>query len=198
VSGPGPRTAVFGYGSLADPASASRTLRRPVEKTFAASLEGWRRRFSLFRDNNASEKTFATADGEIPPTVLGLNIERSDEPSLAPNGRLIEVGPRDLDHLDVREMRYDRTDVTAAVAGEHAARFDRVIAYVAKPGHFAPEPPPGAVIIGAYARTVEGAFEALSPAEGERYRETTLPYPVPLIEGVLIADAIPEGNPRDW
>jgi cation transport regulator ChaC len=193
-----PRTAVFAYGSLVDPVSAARTLRRPVDETFPASLEGWRRRFSLFRDNRASEKTFATTDGEVPGTILGLNLEPSGDPSRAPNGRLIEVDPRDLDYLDVREMRYDRTDVTAAVSGAHADAFDRVIAYVAKAGHFAPEPPADAVIIAAYVETVERAFDSLSASEGARYRETTLPYPVPLIEGVLIADAIPEGNPRDW
>ena len=54
------------------------------------------------------------------------------------------------------------------------------------------------MIIAAYARTVESAFESLSAADADRYRETTLPYPVDLIEGVLIADSIPEGNPREW
>ena len=194
----GLRTAVFAYGSLVDPVSAARTLGRPVGEPLPARLEGWRRRFSLYRDNLTSEKTFATPEGEVPRTMLGLNIEPHDEPSLAPNGRLIEVTEVDLARLDVRELRYDRVDVTTAVAGESAARFERVIAYVAKPSHYAPNPPAGAAIIAAYARTVEAAFDGLSAAEGARYRETTLPYPVRLIEGVLIADAIPEGNPRDW
>lgn len=192
------RTAVFAYGSLVDPDSAARTLGRSAGEGRPATLEGWRRRFSVCRDNRRSEKTFATPYGVVPDKILGLNLERSGDGSAAPNGRLFEVTEADLARLDLREMRYDRADVTASVGGEHAGEFDRVVAYVAKAGHFAPEPPAGAVIIAAYARTVERAFEALSPGEGERYRETTLPYPVELIEGVLVADAIPAGNPREW
>jgi hypothetical protein len=141
---------------------------------------------------------FAAADGAVPSFVLGLNVERSDDPALAPDGVLLEVGDAELDRLDLREMRYDRRDVTDAVPAAAAAGFERVVTYVAKPGHFAPIPPSGAVIIAAYARTVEAAFDALSPAHGARYRETMLPYPAKLIEGVLVQDSIPEGNPRDW
>ena len=41
-------------------------------------------------------------------------------------------------------------------------------------------------------------FLAASAAEGELYRRTTLPYPAPLIDGTLVADRIPPGNPREW
>lgn len=197
MSGDSPRTAVFAYGSLVDPASAGRTLGRPVTP-LPATLEGHCRRFSLYRHNRRSEKTFATPEGVVPEIVLGLNVEPSPEAVTAPNGALIEVDDAELARLDLREMRYDRTDVTAAVPAAAAAGFERVVTYVAKVGHFATSPPAGAVIIAAYARTVESAFDRLGPAEGVRYRETTLPYPVDLIEGVLIADAIPPGNPRDW
>ena len=39
----------------------------------------------------------------------------------------------------MRELRYDRVDVTAAVRGPAADRFATVIAYVAKPERFAPD-----------------------------------------------------------
>ena len=70
-----PRLALFAYGSLVSPASAARTLGRPVEAPAPARLPGWRRRWSLARDNLRSEKTFARADGSAPPYFLGLNIE---------------------------------------------------------------------------------------------------------------------------
>jgi len=191
-------TAVFGYGSLVARASAERTLGHPVAGLHPARLEGWRRRFSQARDNVAAEKTFADPEGRIPPYVLGLNIEPGAEPAEAPNGALIEVTQDDLAALDVRELRYDRVDVTAAVRGPAAGHFGLVIAYVAKPERFAPEPPPGAVILTSYARTTEAAFDSISAAEGELYRRTTLPYPAPLIDGTLVADRIPPGNPREW
>ena len=54
------------------------------------------------------------------------------------------------------------------------------------------------MILTSYARTIEAAFDGVSEDEGELYRRTTLPYPAPLIEGTLVADQIPPGNPREW
>ena len=69
------RIAVFGYASLASPASASQTIGRPVEFAGVARLDGWRRAWTLGREQAASEKTFARADGSIPRFCLGLNVE---------------------------------------------------------------------------------------------------------------------------
>src|SRR3954454_4407971 len=108
------RTAVFAYGSLVDPASAGRTLGRELAAPLPARLEGWSRRWTLLRDNLRSEKTF-TIDpgGEVPPWVLGLNIEAHGSHEDGPNGALIELSAAELDRLDLREIRYDRIDVTA-------------------------------------------------------------------------------------
>lgn len=193
------RIGVFAYGSLVDPASASMTLGRPVERVWPGRLGGWRRRFSQVRDNRACEKTFARSDdGTIPEHVLGLNIEQVGA-GAGPNGALIEVTEIELERLDLRELRYDRVDVTAAVVATAASRrFDLVVSYVAKEAHHAPTPPRGAVILRRYAETVEAAFAALGHGEHDEYRRTTLPYPAELIEGHLVEDLIPEGNPRGW
>lgn len=192
--------AVFGYGSLVDRRSASLTLGREVERIWPARLPGWRRRFSQARENRRCEKTFADVRTEaVPEWILGLNLERSDEVDLAPNGGLIELDPGELDRLDLREIRYDRADVGAELRpGPGTPRFDRVVTYTARQGHLAPEPPPGAVILRSYAETVERAFDGFAPGELDEYRRTTLPYPVELIDGRLVRDAIPEGNPREW
>lgn len=175
------------------------TLGRPVERVWPGRLEGWRRRFSQVRDNRACEKTFARADdGTIPEHVLGLNIEQVGA-GVGPNGGLIEVTEIELERLDLRELRYDRVEITAAVtAAPSGPRFDLVLTYVAKEAHHAPAPPPGAVILRRYADTVEAAFAALGRGERSEYRRTTLPYPAELIEGRLVADRIPDGNPRGW
>jgi cation transport regulator ChaC len=193
------RLAVFAYGSLVDPASASITLERTVEQVWPARLHGWRRRFSQARDNRNCEKTFARLDdGTIPERVLGLNIERAPDGGAAPNGALIEVTELELDRLNVREIRYDRVEVTAEVAPGGAPEFDLVCAYVAKAAHFAPTAPAGAVILRSYAAAVEAAFDALGPGHRDEYRRTTLPYPAELIEARLVRDSIPAGNPREW
>jgi hypothetical protein len=185
---------VFGYGSLASPASAALSLGRPVEFAAMACLTGWRRRWTAYRDNKASEKTFALPNGSVPPYVVGLNIER-DPTCEGANGVLIEITEAEAGRLDLREMRYDRIDVTADV---EPAGLGQVIAYRAKPEHHAPQPPPGGIVIAEYVRTVEAAFAELGPGELDTYRETSDPPPVTPSEVQLVADAIPPGNPRGW
>jgi cation transport regulator ChaC len=189
--------AVFGYGSLASLASAERTLGRPVEHAGVVRLTGWRRRWSQARDNARVEKTFARRDGTVPRYCLGLNVERG-VPGAGPNGALLEVTEEDLDRLAVRELRYDRVDVTADVVGRDEPRFDRVYIFVAKAENFVAAPPPGAVILATYARTVEAAFDSLGPGQLDLFHETTGTYPVEVVEAVLVRDRIPAGNPRDW
>ncbi len=189
------RIAVFGYGSLVSPASASRTLGRAVERGSTARLEGWARGWTLARDNLTSEKTFARADGTLPRYCLGLNLD-PDEDANAPNGALIEVDRAELERLDLREMRYHRVDVTDSVST--GAEFDLIVAYRARPQHRHPAPPEDAIIVATYPRTIEAAFAALGDGELELFRATTAEPPVPLVEAKLIRDRIPEGNPRDW
>ena len=188
--------AVFAYGSLVDPASAELTLGRRIEAV-PARLGGWRRGWSVCRDNLQVEKTFAIdPGGEVPPFILGLSVEPDPAASAAhgPNGTLIEVSEAELERLDLRERRYRRVEVTVDVAA--SVSFARVVAFASRPEHHAPEPPPGAVILAPYLRTVEAAFEAIG--ELEEFRRTTGPPPVPVVEPVLIRDEIPPGNPRGW
>jgi cation transport regulator ChaC len=191
------RIAIFAYGSLVDPRSAAETIGREVELT-PARLCGWRRRWSQVRDNLRAEKTFAIEPGdELPPWILGLNIEPDPNGAEAdgPNGALLEVTESELAALDRRELRYDRVEVTIP---SQADRFAKIFAYTAKPAHFAPRPPAGAAIVATYARTVERAFESLGTTGLERFHATTGPPPVEPVEAILIHGRIPPGNPRDW
>jgi cation transport regulator ChaC len=201
---------VFGYGSLVSPASAARTLGEPLELVAPVRLPGWRRRWSTVRDNLASEKTFAPARGGEPfRFCVGLNIE-PDQDQVGVNGALLGLSAAQLERLDVREMRYDRVEVTEMAEagprgedGEGAAHATipagaRVFTYTAKPRHHRPKPPAGAVILAAYVRAVEAAFAALGDDQLELYRATTDPPPVEVVEGVLVDDRIPAGNPREW
>jgi cation transport regulator ChaC len=188
--------AVFAYGSLVAADSVARTLGRAGVDPVPARLIGWRREWSLTRDNRTCEKTFSRLDGSIPEVVLALNL--APEPGAEVNGALIAVDEEGLARLDLRENRYDRIDVTSAVVNNSGPAAVAVATYVAKPGHLAPEEPPGAVVLSTYERTVEAAFDELGPDELDRFRETTRPCGAERIEPVLVADAIPPGNPRDW
>lgn len=192
------RIAVFAYGSLVDPRSAAQTLGREVVP-IPARLGGGRRRWSQARDNLHAEKTFAIKpDGELPAWILGLNWEpdHAASESESPNGALIEVSEAELTALDRRELRYDRIEVAPPL--EHEERFATVFTYTAKPANFAPQPPAGAAIVAAYARTVERAFAAMGAAELDAYRATTGAPPIAPIEAILVRDRIAAGNPREW
>lgn len=200
------KLAVFGYGSLVDAPSAARTLgrdpaeSRPEGTAWTAELVGWQRRWSQARDNRRCEKTFALdRDGSVPDYVLGLNIERTGSPHDVVNGLLIAVSEEELARLDLREVRYDRVDVTAEIAPHSlAAEFEAVITYEAKPENLVLEPPAGSVILRSYAEAVEAAFAKLGPGQRLEYLRTTQTHPVEPVDAHLISDRIPEGNPRAW
>jgi cation transport regulator ChaC len=193
------RVALFAYGSLASVPSVEATLGRPIERAAVVRLSGWRRRWSQARDNLAVEKTFAdAATGVVPPHCLGLNIERNAS-GAGPNGALFAVSEGELDRLDVREIRYRRVDVTDAVEPDAGGLgFAKVVSFTARPENFAATPPPGAVILAPYLRAVEAAFASMGGDQLDLFRETTGDLPVEVIEGVLLRDEIPPGNPRDW
>ena len=132
---------LFGYGSLVLAESASMTLGRPAGEMRPARLHRWRRRFSQRRDNLTCEKTFECAGGWRPEWILGLNVEDGEDDAGPVNGVVIELTEAELDRLDIREIRYDRVDVTGSVDGEGLP--GRIVTYTAKEFHFAPEPPGG-------------------------------------------------------
>jgi cation transport regulator ChaC len=189
------RLGLFGYGSLVLDESASLTLGRPAGELRPAQLRGWKRRFSQRRDNLTCEKTFECAGGWRPEWILGLNVEQGEDPAGPVNGVVIELSEEELDRLDIREIRYDRVEVTGSVEGEGLP--ERILTYTAKDFHFAPDPPKDSIILATYAGAVERGFEQLGPGELDHYLATT-PYPVDRLEATLVVDRIPEGNPRDW
>jgi cation transport regulator ChaC len=189
------RLGLFGYGSLVLAESAAMTLGRPAGEMRLARLHDWRRRFSQRRDNLTCEKTFECAGGWRPEWVLGLNVEEGEDGAGPVNGIVIELREAELDRLDIREIRYDRVDVSDSVEGDGLP--ERIVTYTAKPFHFAPEPPDDSIILATYAAAVEQGFENLGPGELDHYRATT-PYPVDRHEATLVIDNIPEGNPRAW
>ncbi len=193
------RLAVFAYASLVSRESAAATLGREVPRCPPARLPGWRRRWSVCRDNLAVEKTFARRDdGSLPERILSLNLEPSDEPAEAPNGVLLAVTEQELRRLDLRELRHRRVEVTDDIPADARGGCERVFAYTARNGHFTPSPRPGAVVLAAYLKGVRQAFAGLGEDELRLFDETTPPPPVEVTDGVLVHDRIPPGNPKEW
>ena len=146
-----------------------------------------------------SEKTFARADGSRPALLPRAQRRPGRRCAGAPNGVLIELTEAELERLDLREIRYDRVDVTDAIEVANGAHgFDRVLTYTAKPEHHHPTAPDDAIIVATYPATIEAAFDALGPGQLELYRRTTAPIPVEVTAATLVRDRIPAGNPRDW
>jgi hypothetical protein len=188
---------VFAYGSLVSRASAIETLGDALDVPTPARLRGWRRGWLTARDNLASEKTFVPAGGGEPfRFCLALGIE-PDPGAPGPNGALLELTEAQLERLDLREMRYERAEVTDAIDARSPVAAP-VITYVPKPAHHSPDPPAGAVILSTYLSAVEAAFAELGPDELELFRATTGAPPVEVVEGTLVDDRIPRGNPRAW
>ena len=192
------RVAVFAYGSLVSRASVAETLGHDAAAPVPARLAGWRRRWSLVRDNARAEKGFEPIDAESFDFCLGLNLERAPDTPEAewPNGALVELTEPELERLDLRELRYDRVEVTAGV--RDAEGYDAVFAYTAKDENFAAQPRPGSVVLASYLRACEAAFEELGADELVTFARTTGPVPVPVVEARLARDDIPPGNPRAW
>jgi hypothetical protein len=189
------RLGLFGYGSLVLHESASMTLGRPAGGLRPVRLHDWRRRFSQRRDNLTCEKTFECEGNWRPEWILGLNVEEGQDEAGPVNGVVIELTEEELDRLDIREIRYDRVEVTGSIEGDELP--ERIVTYRAKPFHFAPEPPDDAVILRTYAEAVEEGFLRLGKEELDHYLATT-PYPVERVAADLVIDKIPDGNPRAW
>jgi hypothetical protein len=194
------RLAVFGYGSLVSRASVAETLGHDAAPPVSARLAGWRRRWSLVRDNARAEKGFEPLEGDPFDFCLGLNLERApDAPEDKwPNGALIELTEAELDRLDLRELRYNRVEVTGDVRGDGPPGFDTVFIYTAKARNFAADPPPRSVVLASYLRACELAFAELGEDEPAAFARTTGDPPAPVVEARLVRDEIPAGNPRAW
>lgn len=123
---------VFGYGSLAWPASIARTLGRPVPRTQGwriGHLEGYGRRWNYGsqRLRGRWEHEGATVRAGV---VISLGLVAADEVC---NGALVRVTPEELARLDRRESDYERTDVTDRISVDGARLEGIVVTYVPRP-----------------------------------------------------------------
>ena len=116
-----------------------------------------------------------------------------------PNGGLIEMTAAELERLDLRELRYDRVEVTGDVRAGGAGRLRRGRSRTWRSRRTSrPHPPPRSVVLASYLRACEAAFEELGAGRAGAFARTRSRRPVPVVEARLVRDEIPEGNPRAW
>ena len=180
---------VFGYGSLVSPESLGGTLGRMPSRGIdfvPAEVQGWSRRWNYGIALRPGAVTGPESDGLTAVVALGL----ITSPEEWMNGILALVSPDELDRLDARERNYDRVDVTEQVRVLHDSVRPRdihqAVVYV---------PRKDAISVYEHARTersaaierrywdlVDNAFALLGPGQAERYRDTTPPPDVPILD----------------
>ncbi len=124
---------VFGYGSLASPASMARTIGRTPDRStevHAAHLAGFGRRWnygSLQLRGDWHHGGARVRGGVV--ISLGLAVVDADQA----NGVIVRVTAAELAELDWRERDYERTDVTERITLDDGAVSGRVVTYVPRP-----------------------------------------------------------------
>ncbi len=184
---------VFGYGSLASPASVSRTLGRPVSPDRgwrAGHLEGFGRRWnygSLRLRGNWELGGVPVAAG----VVVSLGLVRSEETC---NGALVRVSQAELRLLDHRESDYERTDVTDRIAPDGGPALDGpVVTYVPRPSavsRYEQARDAGrAAVRQEYWDLVHDAFAVMGRSHLEHLSDRTPPPDVPVVDVELAPPA---------
>ena len=180
---------VFGYGSLVIPTSLGGTLGREPQRGIdfiAAECDGWERRWNYGID--VQPGSLVGADVDRIDTLVALGIVPVEGACM--NGIITVVHADELPGLDARERNYDRVDVTEQVRlvedAPGAASIDAVVTYVPREvalNRYLDGRDRGrAGIEQRYWDLVDGAFDALLPGQGDRYRATTPAPDVPVVD----------------
>jgi len=179
---------VFGYGSLVSPTSLGGTLgRTPVRGRdfLAAEVQGWSRRWNY--GIRTQPGSLIGPDAQRVSVLVALGVVEASEEWM--NGVIALVHPEELRRLDARERNYDRVDVTDQIRvlddSPQTETIDRVVVYVPKvvaiDMYEEARVNGRAAIEQRYWDLVDGAFEALAPGHGDRYRATTPAPSVPVL-----------------
>ena len=175
---------LFGYGSMMNPRSAGRALKRDVRLAdlVPASLHGYSRRWSL-KEQVRSEK--------LGREVTAVFLDLGPDNGARSNGVLIEITPLTLDYLRQREKNYEGIDVTASIdvhTGPHSALpgTSRVYTFIGRPEFVVRKADTGLFVMERYVKIVEDACAALGPAFERDYAASTEPIRFPRVEGAYV------------
>lgn len=158
---------IFGYGSLINLQSASQTLGRTIgpESIAVATLSDYVRAWRVVIP------VIAGLDASKPVNAVFLDIEKQSGKRV--NGILIQVTLAELKRLDLRELGYDRVDVTQSITPKfpHAVVFT----YQGKPDCLTTTAS-AAKVLGDYVEIVNKGVLRLGEAFRKEFENTTKPH----------------------
>jgi hypothetical protein len=171
---------IFGYGSLINLESASRTLKRTLERqdVFTVHLKGYLRCWNLFDD------VFSNAKSKDVKAVF-LNIVKSESSVI--NGIILPVNEHELDYFKTREKNYDCVDVSQQIVNSDDKKIIgkiKVYTFVGKPSCLTENSPDfDYFIFQKYINIVEKGVKSFDANFWNLYNETTIPFEFPILEG---------------
>ncbi len=162
--------AVFGYGSLINPASIARTLGRSLssDELFVTRLQGFRRVWNLV-------DTVVDAAG-APRRAVFLNVEK--DAATAVNGVCFHLSAEELAGFDARERNYDRIEVSDSIRPRMAGT---VYTYVAKADHRVRDR--DVCVLGNYSAIIEEGLLHWGAEFAHSFHATTCEHAFDRVEG---------------
>lgn len=169
---------LFGYGSLINLESASRTLQRnlSIEEVHTGILKGYERNWTLWDD---------VVSGSLEKQVRGvfLNLMPSENSSL--NGVMISISDEELKYFLLREKNYNYTDITKQVTLSQGFGNEdyKVVTFVGKERNLVMENAEGYYVFDRYIDIVTTGVRSFGHDFETQFNQTTRPYPFTTLPG---------------
>ena len=170
-------TLLFGYGSLINLESASRTLKRSLEKNdvYCASLQDYIREWSIADDVIAME---------LSKKVKGIFLNIVLKKASHLNGILCTITDNELNMMKLREKNYDCVDVTSLVICENASfKNHRVVTFVGKPESMIKSEDGSSYVFDQYIKKVMKGVYDFGETFNQEFCRTTTPHAFPILQG---------------
>jgi hypothetical protein len=176
---------LFGYGSLINLESASKTLKRQLEThdVYPALLQGYIREWNIADDVIAME---------LSKTVKGIFLNIIPEKASHVNGILCAIADNELSMMKVREKNYDCVDVTSLIICDSVSfKNHRVVTFVGKTENIIREDDGSCFVFDQYIKKVIKGVLGFCEKFHEEFTQTTTPHSFPVLYGdYQFADAI--------
>lgn len=169
---------LFGYGSLINLESASRTLKREIGQAdvIPCTLFGFLRSWSLWDD------VFSDKLGEQVRAIF-LNIVQ--QPGAFLNGIIFPISESELEYFLSREKNYDCTDISSQLfypGNNRPPESSRILTFVGMRKYFIQEGEPG-YVFSRYINIVQSGVDSFGEAYSKEFKDSTALHSFPVIEG---------------
>lgn len=165
---------IFGYGSLINLKSATKTLGRTIrdQDVFTVEAQHFSRIWRLV------VPVIVDAYIDNPVNAVFLDIEKQHGKVI--NGIIIEVSLDELKNLDIREKNYNRVDITDYILPQ--IQRNKVYAYQGKPDFFAENFSNPKILI-QYLNILHKGLEHQGKEFTEKFEKTTQSHSFEMING---------------